>query len=210
MPNREFYRRHLPHWQPANATLFVTTRLAGSLPQEVIVRLKEQRPEIGKTSSDLFIAAQSNEKTYFERWDAALNQYNQNRQWLALPSIREIVRESLHYRDGKVYDLIAYSIMPNHLHILFTPLQKDGIPIPLTKIMQSLKRHTARQANQILGRQGAFWQAESYDHAVRNTKELERIIQYILYNPVKAGLARNWRNWAGNYCKTDYQTVLQE
>jgi putative transposase len=68
--------------------------------------------------------------------------------------------------------------------------------------MQSLKRHTARQANLALGRQGAFWQDESYDHVVRNAGEFERIVSYILENPVKAGLVSDWQAWPWSYLKT--------
>ena len=58
--------------------------------------------------------------------------------------------------------------------------------------MQSLKRHTARQSNLILSREGPFWQDESYDHVVRDGPEFLRTIEYILENPVKAGLVSNW------------------
>ncbi len=69
--------------------------------------------------------------------------------------------------------------------------------------MHSLKRYTAYEANQILGRSGAFWQHESYDHFARDEKELERIIKYVLYNPVKAGLVDDWKSWKWTYCKYD-------
>jgi len=61
--------------------------------------------------------------------------------------------------------------------------------------MQSIKRHTARQANLYLKRQGTFWQAESYDHVIRDEAEWQRIIHYVLYNPVKAGLVAEWQAW---------------
>ena len=78
----------------------------------------------------------------------------------------------------------AYVVMPNHVHVLLTP------EIELPKIMHSLKRHTARFANQILGATGqSFWQAESYDHLVRTPEEFKNIKQYIEWNPVSAGLA---------------------
>ncbi|HCA80801.1 MAG TPA: hypothetical protein DEP53_13820 [Bacteroidetes bacterium] len=67
--------------------------------------------------------------------------------------------------------------------------------------MQSLKRHTAREANKILGRRGAFWQDESYDHVIRNSEELERIVLYVLHNPVKAGFVKNWRDWKWSYSR---------
>ena len=70
---------------------------------------------------------------------------------------------------------------------------------PLKRIMQSLKRYTARQANKVLERKGAFWQAESYDHVVRDADELVRIVQYVINNPVKAGLVSYWEAWPWTY-----------
>jgi hypothetical protein len=75
------------------------------------------------------------------------------------------------FYDGKVFDLHAYCIMSNHVHVVFEPASKSECHsdlLPLHKIMQSLKRHTARQANLILGREGAFWQDESYDRVIRD------------------------------------------
>jgi len=117
--------------------------------------------------------------------------------------------------------------MPNHVHQVIEPLAaaagQDGIlssegvgqvgnllykgqdtilPYSIAKIMHSLKRYTGREANLILGRTGEqFWQNESYDHVVRDDKEFERIIWYILNNPVKAGLADSWDKWEWSYCK---------
>jgi REP element-mobilizing transposase RayT len=69
--------------------------------------------------------------------------------------------------------------------------------------MHSLKRHTAHEANLILGRDGTFWQHENYDHFARDEAELERIIKYVLYNPVKAGLVKEQKDWKWTYCKYD-------
>ncbi len=82
-------------------------------------------------------------------------------------------------------------------------LRRDLRHSDLHKIMQSLKRPTARQANLLLGREGAFWQDESYDHVIRDNDEYIRIINYVLENPVKAGLASKWDEWQWNYCKPD-------
>lgn len=62
---------------------------------------------------------------------------------------------------------------------------------PLSKIMHSLKSYTANEANRFLGRTGPFWQRESYDHLVRDDRELVRIAEYIAHNPVKAKLVKN-------------------
>ncbi len=73
--------------------------------------------------------------------------------------------------------------MANHVHVLLLPR------VAPTRLLQSLKGVTAREANLLLGRTGeSFWQRESYDHWVRDSAELERIVAYIENNPVKAGL----------------------
>jgi type I restriction enzyme R subunit/putative DNA methylase len=82
------------------------------------------------------------------------------------------------------YDLAAYAVLSNHVHLLLLP------KIAPSRLLQSLKGATAREANRILGRRGeSFWQAESYDHWVRDEREWKRIATYIEDNPVKAGLA---------------------
>ena len=102
----------------------------------------------------------------------------------------------------QVYDLEAFCIMPNHVHAVFTPLAKpDDTYHSLASIMHSLKLWTGRNANQLLGRQGGFWQHENYDHVVRNEAALMRIIRYVLNNPVKAGLVGLSELWPWSYCK---------
>jgi type I restriction enzyme R subunit/putative DNA methylase len=103
---------------------------------------------------------------------------------LQRPEIAKLVVEGLHY--GVVmgrYDLGAFVVMANHVHALLLPRVDPSV------IMKSLKGFTARRANRLLGYTGQpFWQAESYDHWVRDEVEYGRIVQYIENNPVKAGL----------------------
>lgn len=104
--------------------------------------------------------------------------------FLCMPDIAEIVVDAIHYRDQRTYNLHAFVVMPNHVHLLVTPL------VPVSKRMQSLQRTTAREGNRLLGLTGhPFWQDETYDRLVRNETEFERICSYIEMNPVKAGLA---------------------
>ncbi|MCI0555729.1 MAG: transposase [Anaerolineae bacterium] len=140
----------------------------------------------------------------FSKWDDALDTLNFGGKYLSNPQIAKLVSESLHYRDGKVYDLDGFCILPNHAHLVCTPLEESkNRYFSLSKIMHSLKRHTARQSNLILNHSGQFWQHENYDHFVRNDAELERIIKYVLNNPVKAGLIDDWTKWKWTYCKYD-------
>jgi putative transposase len=206
--HREFYRRRLPHWQPPGATLFVTFRLAHSLPGAVIADLyaERQRREAALSHiSDLQERqrqAERDERRTFGRWDAALDAANSGPRWLSNSQVAGVVSDALHYRDEREYDLLAFCIMPNHMHLVCTPLtQEDGTYRALNRILQSLKRHTARQANRILKRHGSFWQAESYDRFARDENELERIIWYVIDNPVRAGLVSSWESWPWTYAK---------
>ena len=90
----------------------------------------------------------------------------------------------------RLYQLYAYVVMPNHVHILLRPC------VPLERITRVLKGFTARQANKILGRIGQrLWQEESYDHWVRNEEEFSRIEAYVEHNPVSAGLVKRAEDW---------------
>ena len=96
--------------------------------------------------------------------------------------------------------------MPNHAHLLFDSLVADqskhkgmSAKYPVTETLRLLKGSTARSCNLSLKRNGRFWHHESYDRFVRDEQELERIIKYILNNPVKAGLVKKWTDWKFTY-----------
>jgi putative transposase len=205
-----FYRRRLPHYQPSDATFFITTRLAGSLPVHVIAVLREEQAFVHKKlkeTKSLEVRQRlmnEHERRYFGRFDEYVNHASTGPKWLAIEEVAEVVAEAAHFRDGKVYELLSYTIMPNHIHLVFTVRRND---ISLYRILQSLKRHSAREGNKILNRTGAFWHHESYDHVVRDGAELERIFQYVLLNPVKAGLCKRWKDWKQTYIRKDLRIL---
>jgi putative transposase len=208
-----FHRRHLPHFYPPDAIYFITARLADSLPPSVVERAQEERR--------ILYSRQPREKKRIsgfpqyidemEWWEKIIERGNKNARWLADPRVASLVGESIHYRDGKDYDLVAYTIMPNHMHIVFgigqyDLLERPSAALPLSGkqvsgIMMSMKRHTALEANKLLGRKGSFWQDESYDHVVRSGEELGRIIEYVLDNPLKAGLVDKRGDWKWSFSK---------
>jgi REP element-mobilizing transposase RayT len=213
LPYRAHYHRHLPHYQPPEATLFVTFRLHGSLPVETAERLKDEATEREKKIERLSTATERRASLYaerkrqFGRFDDALDTTTYGPTWLKNPVIASILAEALLFRDGKIYELDCFTIMSNHVHTVFAPLKDEtGICYGLSRIMQSLKRRTASLANECLGREGAFWQSESYDHIVRDEDEWRRIVWYVLNNPVKAGLVQDWREWKWTYFK--YQDMM--
>lgn len=210
----EYYKRKLPHWQIQGAEYFVTFRLAGSLPIHVVKDLQLLRRKHQKTitekSENKKELLKKFESKLFKKYEDLLDNCSSGPQWLESPKIAEIVKESIHYWDGHKYDLYAYCIMNNHVHMVFKHIENhqlksssESIP-PITKILKNLKSYTALQANRILKREGAFWNEESYDHLIRNTAELKKIIRYTLYNPVKAKLVKNWQDWHHTYCKPNF------
>ena len=205
---REYYCRNLPHIQPRGAAFLVNFRLAGSLPTDVIERLRMEALELEEklaTIQDLqekFLLRNKEQRKLFGKWDDALHKSKTGPFWLKDERIAQIVVNSIMYRNGKWFDILAYCIMPNHVHLVLIPYESsDTADYSLTKIMHNIKRNSANHANKLLGRTGAFWQHESYDHFARDEKELERIIKYVIYNPVKAGLTDDWTKWKWTYSK---------
>jgi putative transposase len=199
-----FYRRRLPHFQPPGETFHVTFRLAGSLPRAAIIGLQQERDEfknrMQKTSNSgeqKRLRREWNAR-YFGHFDAYLNVVSEGPFWLRNPQVADLVSAAIRFRDHGVYELLSFCVMPTHVHMLVMVQRSDA---SLYRILQSLKSYTARQANLILGRSGAFWHHESYDHVVRDDAELYRTIRYILNNPVSAGLCKHWRDWKWSYVK---------
>jgi len=122
--------------------------------------------------------------------------------WLGRKEIARLVADSLQYAEQVLnfYHLHAWVIMANHVHLLVSPR------VAPVRFLQSIKGYTAREANRVLGQTGEpFWQAESYDHWIRDGGEFERVRAYIENNPVRAGLARSPEEfrWSSAYAGTN-------
>lgn len=200
-------KRNLPHIYPKGATFFITFRLKNSIPLEVLKKMRNKKEvEILAIRQDKKLselekkrAVYIEEKRFFGKYDKVLEAYTANEDFLKNPEIAQIVAKKIHEYDGKYYDLIAYCIMPNHVHILIDTANYENTSISQT--MKLIKGGSAYLCNRKLQRKGHFWQDESYDHYVRNAKELENIIRYIVQNPVKAGLVEDWEKWEFTYWK---------
>lgn len=119
--------------------------------------------------------------------------------WLADPRIAQIVVEALNHgaQSGR-YDLLAWAIMPNHVHLVMLPKQ------PLSKAINWLKSATANRANRILGRTGEpFWMREYYDRWMRTDAEISKTIAYVEDNPVRAGLASSPKDYRWSSAAAD-------
>ena len=104
---------------------------------------------------------------------------------------RDLVLDHCLREHGKRVNLLAVVVMPDHVHLLLTPLRKsDGWPYPLVDILQCLKSTTAHRINKLLPRKGPVWQDESLDHVLRSDESLKEKCEYIRQNPVRRGLVK--------------------
>ena len=197
MHTQTYYRRNMPHIVPPGGTLFITFRLAGSLPLAVIQQLQVELEAALDMISQVITAEEQNaaavhraRKAYFGKFDAQLDGNSAGPQRLHQPAVADLVKHEIELLAELGIDVLSYCIMPNHVHLV---MQLPEVPdFSFGKLMQRLKGRTAYKANQLLQRNGPFWQHESYDHLVRGIRELERINAYVVMNPVKAGLVENW------------------
>ncbi|AUD02305.1 transposase [Spirosoma pollinicola] len=209
------YTRNLPHLQYVGATFFVTFCLKGALPAHVVQELIAERERTikhlkEKKADDTADVVYREQKRYFARIERTLDACQHGPDWLRNPSIAAVVANKIREANGKSYELLAYCIMPNHVHLVVDTANQletlepdeDVTNDNYQQLFQSLgiiKGGSAFKANQFMGRRGAFWQSESYDHYVRDAAELKRIINYTLQNPVKAGFVTNWQDWPYTY-----------
>src|SRR5208337_2991122 len=158
-------RRRLPHIHPQGKSLFVTWHLHGSLPHNLYP------PPDTRNAGRAFV------------WmDRQLDSARSGPLYLKQAPIAQLVVDSIRHcaEQLEYYDLEAFVVMANHVHLLALPR------VGPSRFLQTLKGYTAREANRLLGRTGEpFWQAESYDRSVRDDRESNRIEGYIENNPVK-------------------------
>ena len=172
-------RGYLPHFDSPETLQFLTFRLWDSLPAQAIEKLSLLASPIADADRDAFLDA------------------GEGSCWLRDAAIAEIVQDALLRFDGERYGLIAWTVMPNHVHVLIEPIGTHATG----SIVSSWKRFSARMANRQLGRSGAFWQDDYWDTFIRNERHLESTIAYIENNPVKAGLVTDPTDWPWGHAR---------
>ena len=162
----------LPHWTLAGRACFLTWRLTGSLPTVL--------------NTDLYTCGGPK----FVAFDRLLDAHATGPVWLRRPEIATLLISALRRgREWGFFELDSWVIMPNHVHMLVYP------NAPVSRIVGSLKRFTAREANRVLGRDGSFWSKDYFDRSIRDRDHAQRVQRYIENNPVKAGLSATPDPW---------------
>jgi REP-associated tyrosine transposase len=189
-----YYRRRLPHQHPEGYPLFISWNLKGAFPAEFAAELKREQQRLaaqpkrpGESPKD---RKDRHEKLLFAFRDNLLDRRADGPLHLKDPEAAQIVVDSILFGVPERYDLYAFVVMANHVHVLLTPRRLPA------RIMKSLKGYTSYRINRLQDQHGrALWQHESYDHWVRDEAEACRIIEYIENNPVKAGLCARPEDW---------------
>ena len=172
-------RANLPHWEQQGVTCFVTFRLADALPQEKIAEWASAHANWLAAHPQPWTDAEAEEyaRDFGEKLEKALDAG-----WgaclLAAEENRQIVANALKHFNGERYDLYAYVVMPNHVHVLFSPLGQHSIH----EILHSWKSFTGHAINKRMNRIGTVWQKESWDRLIRNNEHFRRTLAYIKQN----------------------------
>ncbi|MEM9479259.1 MAG: transposase [Verrucomicrobiota bacterium] len=196
-------QRKLPHWTREGATYAVTFRLHDSIPKAVVEEYVQEKKRLQFHFEKAVKSGDQKTAQGFRLQQRELYESRIEKQldagrgscWMRDKRIAEIVANAISHFDGDRYRLHAWCVMPNHVHVLLTPLPGWE----LSKITHSWKSFSATAANRVLGRRGNFWREESYDHLVRDEEDFLAQKEYVLANPEKAGL----KNWKWVFCEGD-------
>jgi REP element-mobilizing transposase RayT len=185
--DRRFVRRsrgRLPHWQLDESTYFVTFRLRDSLPKHIALALFREREQMMRMTMTTAERAEV-DRLFGLKLDSHLDEGHGSCIFREEANAA-IVAGALQFFDGVRYQLHAWCVMPNHVHVMF--YLKHGAD--LEWVLHSWKSYTAHE----IGR-GVIWQREYCDRIVRDARDFWSTRNYVLNNPFKAGL-RNWE-WVG-------------
>jgi REP element-mobilizing transposase RayT len=168
--------KYLPHFDAPGTQQFITYRLADALPAsrraewEVFLKLEND------------LEKQRKIEAYLDQGHGECHLRNAR--------IAALVQGNLWHHDGVKYRLLAWVIMPNHLHALIEIWQ-----VAMGKILHGWKSYTSKGANRILRREGTFWEDDYFDRKIRDEQHLRRVVRYIENNPVSARLVRAPEDW---------------
>jgi len=181
---------YLPHRDEPGLVQFVTFRLADAFPEE----LRAEWTSVLNIENDRQRRIEL--EAYLDKGRGTCH--------LRQEKIAALIEDSFRFRQGEDYELRAWVIMPNHVHLLFKVLG-----LPMAQLLNAWKGFTAKQANKVLGRRGKLWQDGYWDTFMRDAQHEQRTRKYIEENPVKAGLvaARKEWPWSSARFRDDYERL---
>ena len=217
----------LPNPLSSGVIFFVTLRLHNALPESFMQNLGIQyyskQVEYAQNPNATALLHETR-KRLFARFDDLLDLEKYGQAHLREPALAQIVAEEVLRRDGSDYALMAYSILPNHVHLLLElpnpiscnppldelqslrhePLRalvrtiQKATEMPLKKTLRQLGEHIDPTTFQKQSTQGSvqmdgkFWHEQSFDFRIQDAAEVKKTTQYVLQNPGKTELGRDW------------------
>lgn len=183
-------RGYLPHCDIPNIPQGITFRLADSVPDKLILQW-EHELNLTENSAPSDESRVKEQREILRQRIAKFEDSGFGECHLRNSEIAKLVLKALKFFHGQRYDLKAWCIMPNHVHVLI----HTHAGFPLGKIVQSWKSRSAKQANALLARKGEFWAADYFDRYIRDGEHYAKALNYIHANPVKAGLCIKAEDW---------------
>jgi REP element-mobilizing transposase RayT len=192
-PKHWYTRDYLPHFDRPGLIQALTFRLHDSMPAQVLERWAAELRSLPIDDQD--VERRKRIAAYLDAGHGAC--------FLREPRIAELVENALKHFHDRRYRLLAWVIMPNHVHLLLELW--EGWPLP--SLIQSWKRWTANRANQLLSRTGTFWAREFHDRYIRDAQHFANARRYIEQNPVKAALCRTPQEWRWSSARPPAQST---
>lgn len=165
-------RGYIPHFDSPETIQHIVFRTRDSLPKSLLDTLPSD-PAFRRRAIDVLLDESKNGRAFSD------------------PAAARLVEQAMVRFDGVRYDILAWCIMPNHVHVVMGP--RDGWRTG--DIIRSWKTFTAREINQLSGGEGSFWAPDSFDRFMRDEDHFLRTLDYVERNPVAAGLAANAADW---------------
>ncbi len=198
------YWSHGPHYQFRDSIVFITWRLAGTLPASTLRLFQLLKADAGDQENirDLERIKKENARLFslYQEYDFELANWHDPGFSLNDEPLAKIITGAFHYYAGSKYDLHAYCVMSNHVHILIKALRDEkGNINRIYEIVRLLKSYTAHKINIVLNKEGQLWDDYNFDRIIRDTRNYNNVVTYILMNPVAAGLVDNPEKWRDSF-----------
>jgi REP element-mobilizing transposase RayT len=181
-------RARLPHWDVEHGIYAVSWHLADALPaaarDRVRAEIDQEFEHIRRTRGDLTHAERTALLKKAQRRLSAVLDRGYGECVFRSHRLAAIVGKALTHFDEQRYELFAWCVMPNHVHVVFRRLP----PHQLADIVKSWKSYTAHEINKLVGRRGKLWEDDYFDTTMRNERHFLAAVEYTVTNPLKIGL----------------------
>ncbi len=194
-------RRKRPHIYPGGATFSISFRLAGSITRAAFRRVEALYKLYGqRIPAKAYWDATAEERIGFRQFlQGVTDRRSLNGRFYLHhdPVCRQILLDTIAFKEGEHYETLALCPMPNHVH---WDVRHTSAKWHMGQLLGMVKSYSAKRSNEHLGLTGnPYWEEESWDRILHTQRELKHSINYTLANAEQAGLVKHWKDWPGTY-----------